>query len=150
MANGNKSGGFGWFNPDDRLKQVIGEVATERDLKSLRCSFILLLEHPDVEKKLDAKYGVGTAKTIKEKYNITVKTESQKEQEKHSKLVAQYLALGMSEIKAKELATAFPDKNPLEVVKIRNYTTQNKPIEMKVEKQEQVKQFDTEKKDKED
>jgi len=57
----------------------------------------------------------------------SVKT--QKEKEKHDKLVKVYLALEYDSQKAEELASAFPEQEPLEVVKILNYHTQNKPIE---------------------
>jgi hypothetical protein len=54
---------------------------------------------------------------------------AQKEKETHDKLVKSYLALNYEPEKAEELANAFPDKDPIEVVKILNYHIQNKPIE---------------------
>jgi hypothetical protein len=51
---------------------------------------------------------------------------AQKEKEKHDRLVAQYLGLGQTPQEAENLASSFPDGNPLEVVKIRTYANQNK------------------------
>jgi hypothetical protein len=51
---------------------------------------------------------------------------AKKEKEKSEKLKASYLALNIPEDKAVELASQFPDKDPLDVVKILGYAFQNK------------------------
>lgn len=71
---------------------------------------------------------------------------AQKEKTKRDKLIAQYQGLGVSSEQAEELATAFPEKDPIEVVKIRTYNIQNKPSEIKQEqdlkaKDEKLKAF---------
>jgi hypothetical protein len=62
---------------------------------------------------------------------------TRKEREKYEKLITQYLGLGVDEKQAMELSSAFPDQNPIEVVKIRTYNIQNaqkaeKPIEDRI------------------
>lgn len=66
--------------------------------------------------------------------------DSQKEKDEHDKLVKQYLVLGRTQDEAEEFATACPDKDPCEVIRIRNYNTQNKPLEAKVEAEKQEKE----------
>ncbi|MGD0202464.1 MAG: hypothetical protein ABSC20_00980 [Candidatus Bathyarchaeia archaeon] len=58
---------------------------------------------------------------------------AQKKKDVHNELVKQYVLLGRPSEEAEEMATAFPNKDPCEVVRIRAYNTQNKPLEEKVE-----------------
>ena len=50
---------------------------------------------------------------------------AEKEKIAHDKLVKQYLLLGLHQQKAEEHATAFPDKDPCEVIRIETYALQN-------------------------
>jgi len=106
--NGHKSGGFGWFNPDDRLKQIINDIASKKDLKSLRATFLLLLEHPEVKPKLLERYGEQAYKEIFDKYNVTTKMEAEiysKKADKHKKAKIEALkVLGFSSEDAEKLS----------------------------------------------
>jgi hypothetical protein len=57
----------------------------------------------------------------------------QTEKEKHDRLVAQYSSLGQNSQVAENLALAFPDSNPLEVIKIRTYANQTEIAKEKFE-----------------
>jgi exonuclease III len=61
--------------------------------------------------------------SMKKEEQDTIKV--QKEKEAHDKLVKQYMALGISPEQAEEFAFAFPDGNPVEVIRIRTYSMQN-------------------------
>jgi hypothetical protein len=123
--NGHKSG-LGWFNPDDRLKQAVLDIANKRDLKSLKCTFILLLEHPEVVSIL----GAETVKELHDRYNVSKKVELEKD---HKKKIAQYLALGFSAECAEELYQTFPEEKPIDVVKQRNATTNANSFQLQTE-----------------
>ena len=58
---------------------------------------------------------------------------NQKAKEAHNQTVNQYVALGESRENAENLASLFPDSNPLDILKGKNYNTQNKPIENTIE-----------------
>jgi phage-related minor tail protein len=73
---------------------------------------------------------------------------SLKEKEKHDKLVKQYLVLGRSKEESEEFAGAFPDRDPCEVIKIRNYNTQTEIGKEKLEDKREDKQ-DEKKREKE-
>jgi len=53
--------------------------------------------------------------------------------EAHNLLVNQYVGLGELKENAENLASLFPDSNPLDVLRGKNYNTQNKPIGQKLE-----------------
>jgi len=59
-----------------------------------------------------------------------------KELEKHNKTVNQYVALGETKESAENLASLFPDSDPLDILRGKNYNTQNKPLEEKQEAKE--------------
>lgn len=59
--------------------------------------------------------------------------DNQKAKETHNQTVNQYVALGESRENAENLASLFPDSNPLDILKGKNYNTQNKPIENTIE-----------------
>lgn len=65
---------------------------------------------------------------------------NQKIKESHDKLVNQYVALGESTENAENFAALFPDSNPLDILRGKNYNTQNKPVEAKIEEKELVKE----------
>jgi hypothetical protein len=52
---------------------------------------------------------------------------AEKEKEGHNKLVNQYVALGESKESSENLASLFPDSNPLDIVRGKAYNIQNKP-----------------------
>jgi hypothetical protein len=56
-----------------------------------------------------------------------------KAKEEHDKLVNQYVKLGETKESAEEFASLFPDSNPLDILRGKNYNIQNKPIENSVE-----------------
>lgn len=58
---------------------------------------------------------------------------NQKAKESHNQLVKQYEALGETCESAENLASLFPDGNPLDILRGKNYNIQNKPIENTIE-----------------
>jgi hypothetical protein len=106
--NGHKSGSFGFFNPDDRLKQIINDIASTKDLKSLRCTFLLLLEHPEIKPKFIGRYGEQAFKEVFEKYNVTIKTETEnykrKEDAQKKARIQAFQVLGFSQEDSEKLS----------------------------------------------
>jgi hypothetical protein len=107
-TNGHKSYGFGFFNPDDRLKQIIGDIASAKDLKSLRCTFLLLLEHPEIKPRILERYGEQAFKEMFEKYNITTKAETEntkkKEDAQKKQKIQAFQVLGFSQEDSEKLS----------------------------------------------
>jgi DNA-binding transcriptional MerR regulator len=126
--NGHKSNGYGWFNPDDRLKQIISSIASEKDLKSLRCTFLLLLEHPEVKPRLIAKYGDQAFKELVEKYNVTTKDEKEnskrKQDSQRKQRIQAFQVLGFSQEDAEKLSELSSED-----LKTMAYLKQNMPHE---------------------
>jgi hypothetical protein len=106
--NGHKSYGFGFFNPDDRLKQIINDIASAKDLKSLRCTFLLLLEHPEIKPRILERYGEQAYKEMFDKYNVTTKAESEdskrKEDTQKKARIQAFQVLGFSSEDSEKLS----------------------------------------------
>lgn len=83
------------------------------------------------------KDGQATFDRLYKKWSMTKAeqeaSKAQKELEKHNKLIKQYEALGESKENGENFASLFPDSNPLDILRGKNYNTQNKPLEEKVE-----------------
>lgn len=137
MTENKKSYGFGFFNPDDRLKQIINDIASEKDLKSLRCTFLLLLEHPLVKPRLLERYGEQAFKEIFEKYNVTTKTEAEREKKKkdnQKKVKIEALKiLGFSSEDAEKLSEL-----PSEELKTLAYLKQNAKDRIEDQKEQKL------------
>ena len=58
---------------------------------------------------------------------------NQKIKEAHNLLVNQYVGLGETKENAENLASLFPDSNPLDILRGKNYNIQNKPVENLIE-----------------
>ena len=125
-TNGHKSGSFGFFNPDDRLKQIINEIASAKDLKSLRCTFLLLLEHPEIKPKILERYGEQAFKEMFDKYNVTTKTESEnykrKEDVQKKQRIQAFHVLGFSQEDSEKLSELSSED-----LKTMAYIKQNTP-----------------------
>lgn len=83
------------------------------------------------------KDGQATFEKLYNKWSLTKAqqdaSKTQKKLEKHNTLVKQYVALGETKESAENFASLFPESNPLDILRGKNYNTQNKPIEAKIE-----------------
>jgi len=96
---------LGFFNPDERLLSVIEEEALKRDVKSLRCVFLLLLEV--FRDRFIEKYGKEVYDELYKRYDLKIKDEAKA---KEARLLKGLKALGFSEEKAKDLVTLKRDE----------------------------------------
>ncbi len=82
MTNKEDNGRF-YFKPDDVLINAILTVAKRRDIRSMRTTFLLILEHPEIAEII----GESKLTELKKKYSITKTDEVEKDEKRKAKKI---------------------------------------------------------------